>query len=121
MGKANKRNKKTKKEHKLCLSGESLMVDALKRIRKINGKPHSFLSNETFDEFLPSKNIYKTKHLNDLPQRDEITYTDARVPIHKDKDETLSSQDQDYVDFKVDKEILNFEKKLIKEISYYRK
>ena len=114
MRKAGSRNKKTKKEHKQDLSGESLMADALKRIAKFNGKSATHSNSNTFDERLSRKNITKVQLLTDLPQRDEKTPSEARVPISED--EEVSSQ-KDYLDFKVDKEILNFEKKLVKEIS----
>jgi hypothetical protein len=114
MRKIGRKNKKTKKEHKPDLSGELLMDNALKRIAKLNGKSATHSSSNTFDAILSKKTISKVHLLTDLPQRDEKTPSEARVPISDD--EMVSSQ-KDYLDFKVDKEILNFEKKLIKEIS----
>jgi hypothetical protein len=111
MGKFSKKNKNKPKPD---LSGEALMIDALKRIEKINGKLAVGACTNTFDEKITKRNISKIKHLTNLPQDADKTPSETGVPLAEEK--TVSSQD-DYVDYKVDKKIFNFEKKLFNEIS----
>lgn len=114
MRRQNEKKKKKKNQSKPELSGEALMADALKRIAKINGKSDNSVFDNTFDEKISQSKIAKLKLTTDLPQKEEKTPSEMHALT--DEDETVSSQ-KDYVDFKIGKEILNFEKKLIKEIS----
>ena len=114
MRKYNKNSKNKKNQPKAELSGEALMADALNRISKINGKSNGSGLGSTFDEKISQNKISRVKLLTDLPQREEKT--PSEIPALTNESETISSQ-KDYVDLKIGKEILNFEKKLIQEIS----
>lgn len=114
MGKSNRSNKKSRHVQKEDLTGESLMFDALRRISKINGKESSVPSSDTSDEIISSRNIVNVKLLTDQPQAEEPTPTEYSASISDDV--SISSQ-RDYVDLKIGREFLNFERNLVKEIS----
>lgn len=114
MAHQSKKNKQKKNQSKPELSGEALMADALRRISNINGKSVESISGNTFDQQITQNNSTKLKLITDLPQKEEKT--PSGIPALNDEGVIVSSQ-RDYVDLKIGKEILNFEKKLIREIS----
>lgn len=109
-----KKNKQKKNQSKPELSGEALMADALRRIANINGKSIESISGNTFDQQIIQNNSAKLKLITDLPQKEEKT--PSGIPTLNDEGVIVSSQ-RDYVDLKIGKEFLNFETKLIREIS----
>jgi hypothetical protein len=109
-----KKNKQKKNQSKPELSGEALMADALRRILNISGKSIASISSNTFDQQIIQNNSAKLKLTTDLPQKEEKT--PSGIPTLNDEGVIVSSQ-RDYVDLKIGKEILNFETKLIREIS----
>jgi len=111
MGRKNK--KKRNRPHQELL-GKALMVDALRRISRINGQSTEQISVNTFDTQIYRENISKSRIITDLTQKEDETPS-GLPPINEE--EEIGSSQRDYVDLKIDKEILNFEKKLIREIS----
>jgi hypothetical protein len=109
-----KKNNQKKHQAKSELSGEALMADALQRIAKINIKSGNSISGNTFDKQISQNNVSQIRLITDIPQKEEKT--PSSIPTLNDGEDIVSSQ-KDYVDLKIGKEILNFEKKLIKEIS----